>query len=97
MRWIGPEPPHIATQSVHNKTPGSTVHVTRMQMAAHGIPQLYVVALDLGSGGDKALIKGDIENAICWIVPLFDAPEVLTQQDNVPYWDSGPVDFFEKR
>lgn len=39
-----------------------------------------MVALDLGSGGQSALIKGDIENAIGGTVPLFGAPEVLTQQ-----------------
>lgn len=27
----------------------------------------------------RALIKGDIENTICWLIPLFDVSEAGTQ------------------
>lgn len=39
--------------------------------------QLYMAALvrDIC----RALIKGDIENTICWLIPLFDVPEAGTQ------------------
>lgn len=72
MRWTGPRPPHTARQSVHQGTNSrehrsheDDVNGSPLGFRSEQPAQLCVAAPDRGSGGDGALIKGGIENAIC--------------------------------
>lgn len=71
MRWTGLRPlTQPGSLCTRKHTPGRTVPTRMMSVEPLGFgseqpPQLCVPALAWGSGGDGALIKGSVENAIC--------------------------------